>query len=301
MMAEFRTVNPADRLLYELMPILISIGPHGELQCYGSCFIAWPHMAITAKHVVDELFRTDAGLLRGKPPAYEYWVVQVQWHQDKHDYVVWTIDSIGMSPHSDIAVIWLRSLNDRAATYKTWKAPPVTFDPPAIGATVKAFGLHNVRFDGSRVTDAGKVEHIELNTERSISRGVVKQHYWEGRDRGLYNFPCFEVDARFEHGMSGGLVVTEQSQVCGIVCGSLPATGADQEHVSYVTMLWPMMAIPVDARLVSGGMQSTRYCLRDLAMQGVFRPKGWDRVLIENDTNGATVLRYVRETHDVAS
>jgi hypothetical protein len=283
------------------MPILISIGPRGELQCYGSCFIVWGHMAITAKHVVDELFRTDPGLLRGKPPAYEYWVVQVQWHQDKHDYVVWTIDSIGTSPHSDIAVIWLRSLNDRAAKYQAWKAPVVTFDPPAVGATVKAFGLHNVRFEGSRVTSAGKIEHIELNTERSISSGVVKQHYWEGRDRGLYNFPCFEVDARFEHGMSGGLVINHESQVCGIVCGSLPAIDADQEHVSYVTMLWPMMATPVDARLVPGGTQSTHYCLRDLAMRGVFRPIGWDRVLIEDGTNGGSTVRYTRLSRNVVS
>lgn len=263
--------------------------------------IAWPHMAITAKHVVDELLRTDPGLVLGKPPAYEYWVVQVRWHQDKHDYVVWTIDSIGTSPHSDIAVIWLRSLNDKAATYKEWKAPMVTFDPPAIGATIRAFGLHNVRFDGSRITGAGKVEHIELNFDRSTSSGVVKHYYWEGRDRGLYNFPCFEVDARFEHGMSGGLVIAEQGQVCGIVCGSLPAIEPDQEHVSYVTMLWPMMAIPVDARLVSGSAQSKRYRLRDLAARGVFNPNGWDRVLIEDDGNGVVTIRYARAAHNAAS
>jgi hypothetical protein len=294
-MAEFRPIDPADRLLYELMPILIGVGRYGELRCYGSCFIAWGHMAITAKHVIEDLFRTDPNILRGKPSEYEYWVVQVKWHQNGHEYVVWTIDSIGTSPHSDIAIVWLRALNDTAAKYQRdqeWKAPVITFDPPPIGAEVKAFGLHTVRFEGSRVGDDGKLQHLQLNFERSISAGLVKRHYWEGRDRGLYSFPCFEVDARFEHGMSGGLVINDDSQVCGIVCGSLPAAEAHQEHISYVTMLWPMMAIPIDARLVPGGVQSTQHRLRDLAARGIFTPKGWERVLIEDKSNAATTIRY---------
>ena len=55
MMSEFKPVNSEDRLIYELMPILIGISPNEDLICYGSCFVAWPHMAITAKHVVEEL------------------------------------------------------------------------------------------------------------------------------------------------------------------------------------------------------------------------------------------------------
>lgn len=295
-MAEFGPVNPTDRLIYELMPLLIGIGPHEDLLCYGSCFIAWPHMAITAKHVIEELLKHDPGIVAGKPCKYEYWVTQVKWDGDEHNYVVWTIDSIATSPHSDIAIIWLRSLDQNAAHYKEWKTVPITFDPPPIGATVRAFGLHAVRFDGSRVNEDGKFEHIEVKFERSISTGTVKQHYWEGRDKGLYSFPCLEVNAKFEHGMSGGLVMNEYSQVCGIVCGCLPATSPDEEHVSYVSMLWPMMAIPVDARLIPGGVESDRYRLQDLSARGIFVPTGWDRVVIEDtiDAGGPLTIRYLR-------
>jgi hypothetical protein len=296
-MSEFRPVNPDDRLLYELMPILIGIGPKGSLLCFGSCFIAWGHMAITAKHVVDELLRCDPGIAQGAPSKYEYWIIQVKWDGNGHDYVVWTIDSIAMSPHSDIAIIWLRGLNDVAAAYKEWKAVPVTFDPPQIGATVRAFGLHNVRFDGSRVNADGKFGHVEVNCDRSISSGIVRRHYWEGRDKGMYNFPCIEVDARFDHGMSGGLVIDEQSHVCGIVCGSLPALSAGEDHISYVAMLWPMMGIPVDPRLVPGGVETAHYRLQDLAVRGVFTPTGWDRVLIQDKggTDGPIAIRYLRK------
>jgi hypothetical protein len=82
--------------------------------------------------------------------------------------------------------------------------------------------------------------------------------------------------------MSGGLVINEHSEVCGIVCGSLPAGPEDEEHVSYVTMLWPMMAIPVRSGLIPGGFESARYCLRDLSARRIFTPCGWERVLIED-------------------
>jgi Trypsin-like peptidase domain len=296
-MSDFAPVNPADRLIYELMPILIGIGPDENLVCYGSCFIASPHMAVTAKHVVEALLKQDPAVARGEAAHFEYWVVQVAWKNDQHRYIVWTIDTVATSPHSDIAIIWLRGLDENAARYRTWKTVPTTFDPPAIGATVRAFGLHNVRFDGSRTNSQGKFEHIELNCDRSVSTGTVRQLYWNGRDRGMYNFPCFEVAARFEHGMSGGLVINERSEVCGIVCGSLPAVSRDEEDISYVTMLWPMMAIPVGSNLVSGGNESSRYHLRDLSARGIFTPEGWDRVLIEDaiSTGGAITIRYQRK------
>ena len=296
-MPEFRPINPEDRVLYEMMPILIGIGPHGDLLCYGSCFIASRHMAITAKHVIDELLKHDPGIRVDKPGKYEYWILQVRWEEDDYDYLLWAIDSIGVSPHSDIAIIWLRAWNKSASQCKEWKIFPATFDPPPIGATVRAFGLHNVRFDGSRMNSEGKFEHIEVKSDRSTSTGTVKQHYWGGRDKGLYNFPCFEVDARFEHGMSGGLVITEDSLVCGIVCGSLPAASPEEEHVSYVTMLWPMMAISVPSRLIPGGDLAASYRLRDLSARGIFMPIGWDRVLIEDaiDADGPLTIRYLRK------
>lgn len=298
-MTEFKPANRDDRYLYELMPILIGIGPAGKLLCYGSCFIAWPHMAVTAKHVVEELVRQDPAIARGAIAKFEYWVIQVVWFGDEHDYVVWNIDSIGTSPHSDIAIIWLRGMNDKAEQYKTnrqWKMAPMTFDPPLVGEQVRAFGIHNVRFDGSRINAEGKFDHIACNMDRSQSVGAVKAHYWAGRDRGLYNFPCFEVDARFEHGMSGGLVINDRSQVCGIVCGSLPPAAEGEQHVSYVTMLWPMMAIPVPTKLVEGGLgeDAGRYRLRDLSANGIFTPQGWERVLIDDIPGhpGGTTIRY---------
>lgn len=269
--------NKDDKLIHELMPILIGIGPDEDLHCYGSCFIVQPHLAITASHVLEELVKRDAAITAGRP-AFEYWIIQVMQDGDKHDYVVWTIDSVGTCGFSDVGIIWLRALDQNAVEYqkqRKWKGIGITFDPARVGETVTSFGIHNVRFDGSRVNSERKFEHVSVDCDRSVSTGVVTQLYWGGRDRGLYKFPCFEVNAKFEHGMSGGMVINGRSQVCGIVCGSLPPALEGERHVSYVTMLWPMLTIPVGGHLIEGGVSSQSYTLRDLSLRGKFNPRGW--------------------------
>ena len=297
-MPNFESIAPKDRLLYEVMPMLVGIGPDGMLLCFGTCFVALSHMAVTAKHVAEELLSKDPNIARGLPNKFEYWIIQILWDGDEHKYVVWTIDEIALCSHSDIAIIWLNALDENAAQHKRWKAIPITFDPPPIGAVIRAYGHHNFRFDGSRLNADGKLEHLELNSERSVATGVVKEHYWGGRDRGLYSFPCFEVDAKFEHGMSGGLVTNERGEVCGIVCGSLHASSANEDHVSYVTMLWPMLTTPVGPELVPNGIESEKYCLRDLSLRGVFTPYGWERVHFHSDYKPGNLLtiQYLMKT-----
>ena len=296
-MSDFKPTKSDDRYFSELLPVLIGIGPNGELLAYGTCFIAMPHLAVTAKHVFEEILAKDPGLAIGGA-KFEYWIVQVVWDEiTGHDYVVWTIDSAAYSPHSDIAVIWLRSWNDSAERYKAWKVVPITFELPAISSAITAFGIHDVKFDGSRVGIDGKFEHIEFKSERSISTGIVKAHFPNGRDQVLLPFPCFEVDAKFESGMSGGIVINDKSQVCGIVCSSLHATNEDEEHVSYVTLLWPIMAIPVRAGLLveGGGTEYQGHRIKDLAIQGKFSPVGWQKVLIDDQLSkgGALTIQYI--------
>src|ERR1700742_3973974 len=125
-MAEFVPVSSKDKLIYELMPILIGIGPDERLLCYGSCFIASPFMAVTARHVVEELFKQDPSPVHGHQTEYEYWVVQVTWENGQHRHIIWTIDSVSTSLHSDIAIIWLRALDENAVRYRAWKAVPMT-------------------------------------------------------------------------------------------------------------------------------------------------------------------------------
>lgn len=127
------------------------------------------HMALTAKHVVEEVLERNPGIGQGKSARLECWIVQARWTGDDHTYVVWTIDSLALSAHPDIAILWLRNFDENAASYKQWRAVPATFDPPPVGSKVFACGLHNVRFDGVRVNADRKFEHIEVKYDCSKS------------------------------------------------------------------------------------------------------------------------------------
>jgi hypothetical protein len=168
-----------------------------------------------------------------------------------------------------------------------------TLVPPDLGEKIIAVGIHSVKFDGSRVNADGKVEHIEYKDEISVSTGVVTALFLGGRDRVMYPFPCFEVDARFDAGMSGGLVLNASGHVCGVVSGSLPSGSDDERHVSYVTLLWPIMTIPISGALVVDGDPDGSYPLFKLAQDGVFRPVGWELLQIVHEHGMAPRLSLI--------
>ena len=161
-----------------------------------------------------------------------------------------------------------------------------TLITPQVGDQVIGFGLHSINFEGSHVGSEGKVEHIELNDKAASSQGVVRAVHPLYRDVSMLNFPCFEVDAQFEPGMSGGLVINAHSQVCGIVCSSMPATDEHPSPSSYVAMLWPMMAMKLDFSLFGKSPISGIQYVLELARHGIFTPEGWERVVIEENPSG---------------
>ena len=54
-----------------------------------------------------------------------------------------------------------------------------------------------------------------------------------------------------------------RGHLCGIICSALPPTADDEEYASYVTSLWPAMAIVVDLDRV-GQPPGVRYPLIEL-------------------------------------
>jgi hypothetical protein len=77
--------------------------------------------------------------------------------------------------------------------------------------------------------------HVELNDKPTTSTGEVKRIYSLPRDYTMLSFPCHEVNARFDHGMSGRIVVDESGALCGPICCSLPADNPEDYAVSHVT------------------------------------------------------------------
>jgi hypothetical protein len=92
--------------------------------------------------------------------------------------------------------------------------------------------------------------------------------YTEGRDSVMLPFPCYEVNARLDPGMSGGLVIDELGAVCRLICSSLPVSGPDQEAVSHITTLWPILRTIISANRAGNYPKGLRYPMIDLALDG---------------------------------
>lgn len=282
-MPNLRPVPPSDHLFSELVVRLIAIDKAGSLHSFGTAFIFQPNLALTAKHVIEEFLKLDSAICRGEKVSFIFWAIQVTWDGSEHNYVVWEVKFISLSAHSDLAILKLHPYDENAAKYTAWKGIPFTLIPPKVNDVIIGFGLHDTTFSGTRVNAEGKVEHIELNDRASSSRGLVRAVYPIYRDACMLPFPCFEVDAQFEGGMSGGLVINERSQVCGIVCSSMPATQEHPTPSSYVALLWPMMAMKIDFSLFrTAPILGEQYVL-ELAKCGVFTPEGWEQIVIEEN------------------
>jgi hypothetical protein len=82
-------------------------------------------------------------------------------------------------------------------------------------------------------------------------------------------FPCFEIEARFDPGMSGGLVIDEAGAVCGLICASLQHSDVNAPPISYVASLWPMLKTGISVDRGDRYPRGTSYPLIDLAIDGL--------------------------------
>ena len=92
--------------------------------------------------------------------------------------------------------------------------------------------------------------------------------------------------------MSGAPVFNESGHVCGIVCSSLAPESEAQEHASYISSLWPLLAIPINApwqRYAAG----ESFPLYEYAQAGVIDTIGLEHVTRERTVGGDKIsCRY---------
>lgn len=148
--------------------------------------------------------------------------------------------------------------------------------PPAIGSRIVGFGYHSA--SGRVRIDEHGTRHIEIDADGAATVGEVRDIHELRRDQRL-DFPCYQVNARFDGSMSGGPLMNDNGHVCGIICSSLPSDDPNIEHACYAATLWPLMGLSIDIS-TSGDPQSRSYPLLDLARDKVIAALGWEQVLV---------------------
>jgi hypothetical protein len=263
----FRDERPDSPISEIALPVLVEF-EGGETHVIGTATLIGGYLAITAKHVLEHALR-EFGVQKKTTISQEVRDYAIRLYQVMPGpvYRIWNV-CMAWYCETDIAILHLglsgTSEPDRNVQ---WRVPPIRATPPPVGQKIIAFGY---RESVVKVTpnEAGGY-HLELQDKPSASFGEVKRIYPEHRDSIMLPFPCYEVNARLDPGMSGGLVIDESGAVCGLVCVSLPAGGPGEEAVSHITILWPMLRTVISADRAGNYPKGLRYPMIDLALDGL--------------------------------
>ncbi len=231
----------------------------------GTATLISSHLAITANHVLEHAVRTY-GVKRKNDKELEIDAFELKLYQVLPGpvYRIWMVFAAWPCA-TDIAILHLgldrTSLPDEKIEYKQ---PHLRALPPPVGQKVVAFGYRESQISVTESTHGQ--HHIELNDRPTTSIGKITQLYPSGRDAVMLPFPCFAIEARFDPGMSGGLVVDEAGAVCGLICASLQHSDVNASPISYVASLWPMLKTLISANRGDRYPKDVLYPVIDLAI-----------------------------------
>ena len=204
----FRNASISDPVQEIALRVVAEL-PDWNFHVLGTATLIAGHLAITAKHVLEAGLRF--GVLHGPKEdveGFDLKLYQVLPRESGPVYRIWRVLE-AWTCESDIAILHL-SL-DQASDLEErvlWRVPRLRVMPPCSGEKVIAFGYRESKIAVTAGADG--LHHIDLHDFGSISIGEVGQIFAGRRDSSLLKFPCFEVRARFAHGMSGGLVIDEK-------------------------------------------------------------------------------------------
>lgn len=271
---------------------LLAIDKDRNVFASGTCFSIAPGSLITAKHVIEDFcqrFSLDK-LSNGLEVDFNIWAVQILENDDL--YAIWAVNKLWALPNSDIALLQVIPYCENAAKMEEVKQVKLNLFPPAIGSRIVGFGYHNSCVDKTNITN--DVLNIVADDIASATVGEVMEIHEFYRDKVRLNFPCFRVNARFDGGMSGGPVFNDNGEVCGVICSSLPADEECEEHISYVTTLWPLMGMIIDADRHCDYPQNVDYPVLDLARDGVICAVNWELVATEIYKNDISYIKKLK-------
>jgi hypothetical protein len=260
----FRDERPDSPISEFALRVVVEL-PNWQLFVVGTATIIAGHLAVTALHVLDHVLRTYGATQKDdinlEISGYELKLYQVLRGPG---YRIWRV--VAAWPCATDIVLLHLALDRSTLPDETvsWKQPHVRVVPPPAGQKVVAFGYRASRITVTESEDG--VHHIELNDRPTTSIGTVRRVYPNGRDKVMLSFPCFEIEARFDPGMSGGMVIDENGALYGLICASLQQGDPNAPPISYVASLWPMLKTAFSADRAGNYPKGVSYPVIELAI-----------------------------------
>ena len=267
--------TPATEVITEFALALTTQDSEGWKPLGTAVFIS-QHLLLTAKHVVEGIWKphhlhrsgklSDSALI-----AYQVLpgAVGALWHA-KHAY---------FSTHTDLVLLDIFPYSESAPSYRPRKLE-INFAPPCVGEDVLGFGYMGGHIQASSDSQADLTWHANPRT----TAGTIAALHHERRDRGFCKYPCFEMTAHTEPGMSGGPLFDERGRLCGLVYGGGLAR-KDGTSIRYGTLLWPLLLLEgIKGRFE--GEPEQQFSFYQLVQRGAIAATGLDALSIEELEDG---------------
>jgi hypothetical protein len=271
----FRDAPNTDPIQELALRVIVEL-PGWEFYVIGTATLIGGSLAVTAKHVLEDAIKRFGA--KRAPRGIEVSGYSLRLYQVLAGpiYRIWNVASAWICP-SDIAILHLNLDSGSEPEAKIeWRAPLIRVTPPPPGEKVLAFGYRKSRI---QVTESlGGTHHIELNDIGTTSIGEIGQIFPERRDSSMLTFPCFEVRSRFDHGMSGGLVIDENGALCGLVSSGIQLADPNESPLSYAATLWPMLTTVISADRGDAYPRGVKYPMIDLALSKIIHVVGLDEL-----------------------
>jgi hypothetical protein len=291
--------HPSEQLIVPIYVVqdnvVVPIGTGFFIQRHG--------LLMTAAHVVKEILldvesslKLTSASLVVKNSTYALFPVFAEGTTDNPTYTAAPIVRAKWLKELDIGICQMAELklNGQRALFSHLQ---LSLTLPKPGDDIFAIGYHDLNaptFEINETTGSSQIHPNKFKRSKSLALGKVIEVYPESRDRGQLFFPCFQTDARFESGMSGGPVFNKAGYVCGIVCSSMFPTEDNPRYISHVSLLWPAMAQPVDVSYIDGE-PSHLVSLYELALKKMIEVSdGLDRIFFKKSDNSETVKIFYR-------
>jgi hypothetical protein len=232
-MAQRFEITPVTEVITEFA-LALTTHRAGRWQPIGTAVAIAPNLILTAKHVVKDIWEPHH--LRRPEKTADSPIVAFQVLPGAVG-ALWYAKNAYFSLHTDLVLLDVFPYSESATNYR-WRKVVMNFAPPDLGQTILGFGYSGGSID--EIDD--ETLRLRWDTRPRTTQGKVTAIHPVRRDQGLFNFPCFEMSAHTERGMSGGPLFDENGRLCGLVCGG----GLDREDgtaIRYGTLLWPLLLI----------------------------------------------------------
>lgn len=250
----------------------------------GTAIVVAPNLAITAKHVIEDFWQKYNPHVLMKERAEAKFSLQAFNVIAERAIGIWDVTKLWSAHYHDLAFIRLTPRAGIPSDYK-WTKLIVELEPPKVGERIAAFGYRDTKVDVVNDIDQSG---LKVLVDGTTAVGEVIDVHPERRDSARLPFPCFQTNARFDGGMSGGPVFNDAGHLCGLVCSNLPPSAEGEEHVSYVSLLWPLMATPLDMNR-EGYPPDISYPAIELARGGFINARNWERISLVHDADGKII------------